>query len=186
MTSYVRRLQDCTSIIPTDYVRVNGPYYIDSLIGNTLIPFTYDNGVLDIADIDNFNAFNGMPLMNADIGLYNLPLYKLLGGTGLVQSLGPNFVRYICNWRSTSTIQPVTQVRLYSGGIMTKVQRSPKTELNSGAVVRVNTLPPSSDLYTEGHDANTYRTSWIFKKPLTITTVEDGVTKYITFSSTLY
>lgn len=186
MTSYVRRIQDSNTKLPTEYVRVSGPYYVDTIIGNTLIPFTYDNGVLDIANIDNFNAFVGMPLMNVDIGQYNLPLYKLLGGSGLVRALGPNFVRYIKAWRSTMTAQPVTRVELFSGGIMTKVQRSPKTILNSGAAVRIETTPPSSDLYIEGADVDDYRATWIFKKPLTITTVEDDVTKYITFSSTLY
>ena len=69
---------------------------------------------------------------------------------------------------------------------MTKIQRSPKSVLYSGSVVRINDSPPSGDLYIEGDDKVNYRTTWIFKKPLTITTVEDGVTKYITFTSTLY
>ena len=185
MTSHIRNVRDVVSN-NVDYVRVSGPYYTDSGIGPTLIPFIYDNGVLDISDIDNFNSYSGVPLMDSDVGVYNLPLYKLLGGNGLVRSLGANFVRYIRNWRSVFTTAPVTKVELYTNGIMTKVQRSLKSELYSGSVVRVNTAPPSGDLYIEGDDDVNYRTSWIFKKPLTITTVEDGVTKYITFTTTLY
>jgi hypothetical protein len=169
-----------------EYMRVSGPYYIDSSLGAMLIPFTYDNGVLDIADIDAATSYSGFPLMDNDVGLYSLPLYKLLGGTGLVHTLGPNFIRYIRNWRSTSTTQPVTKVAIYTNGIMTKVQRSPKTIINSGSVVSISPVPPSSDAYVIGDDSVQYRTTWIFKKPLTITTVEDGVIKYITFTSTLY
>ena len=184
MTSFVR-VQNANGT-GLDYVRVSGPYYIDTGIGALLIPFIYNNGVLDISNIDNFAAYSGFPLMDSDLGIYTLPLYKMLGGCGLIQSLGDNFVRYIRNWRSTTTSIPVTKVELYTNGIMTKVQRSPKSVLYSGSVVRVNTTPPSGDFYIEGDDDVSYRTTWIFKKPLTITTVEDGVTKYITFSSTMY
>jgi hypothetical protein len=186
MTSYIRNVHNTAATNTVDYVRVSGPYYSDSLIGSTLIPFIYDNGVLDIANIDNFNSYTGIPLMDSDLGIYTLSLYKLLGGGGLVRTLGANFIRYIRNWRSTSTTAPVTKVELYTNAIMTKIQRSPKSVLYSGSVVRINASPPSGDLYIEGDDNVNYRTTWIFKKPLTITTVEDGVTKYITFTSTLY
>jgi hypothetical protein len=183
MTSCLRTLQNKPS---EDYVRITGPYYIDSVLGASIIPFLYENGTLDIAHIDNFNAYSGYPLMNADIGLYNTPFYKLVGGCGLVQKLGNNFLRYICDWRTKSTKEPVHDVKLHSNCIMTKIQRSPKTTLFSGSTVRINTSPPSSDLYLEGDDSVNYRTVWIFKTPLTIRTVEDGITKYITFASTFY
>jgi hypothetical protein len=186
MTSSLRTTKNST--YDTFYVRVSGPYYIDTRIGATLMPFTYNNGILDIAFIDNISSFAGTPLMDSDVGVYNLPIYKVLGGNGLITSLGKNFIRYICNWRSTLTVAPVitSNVAIYTNGIMTKIQRSSKTELNSGSVFRVNTSPPSGDLYVEGDEGVNYRTSWIFKKPLTITTIEDGVKKYITFTTTLY
>jgi hypothetical protein len=183
MTSCLRVLQNKPH---EDYVRITGPYFIDPVYGASLIPFIYLNGVVDIANIDNFNEYNGYPLMNSDIGLYNTSFYKLVGGCGLVQSLGANFIRYICAWRSKYTKQPVIQVKLYTNGIMTKVQRSPKTDINSGSTVRINTSPPSNHMYLEGDESVKYRTSWIFKTPLTITTLEDGDIKYITFTSTLY
>jgi hypothetical protein len=184
MTSHVRMLQDMLHRV--EYSRVSGPYYIDKCFGGTLIPFTYANGTLDIANIDNFNEYSGNPLLDADIGQYNLPLYKWLGGAGLVQTLGPNCVRYIRNWRSAFTSAPVTHVELYSSGIMTKVQRSSKTVLHSGTAVRVATSPPSGDLYVDGCSDVDYRCTWIFKRPITIKTVEDGTNKYITFSSRIY
>jgi hypothetical protein len=169
-----------------DYVRVTGPYYIDAQYGPLLIPVQYKNGVLDITNIDNFASYSGAPLMNGDIGLYNLPLYKSMGGSGLVTSLGKQFINYIRRWRSTVTTSPVTNVELYTNGIMTKIQSSQKSNLYSGGVFRVDTKPPSSDFYVIGDESVMYRTTWIFKKPLTIKTIEDGFPKYITFNTTLY
>lgn len=185
MTSFIRSFPN-ERIKSLDYVRATGPYYSDTIVGYTLIPFTYENGTLDIASYDNFNAYTGVPLQDSDINIYNLFVYKMLGGEGLVTKLGPNFVRYIKAWRSTGTIAPVMSVSLYSSGVMTKIQRSPRSHLYSGSVYRADSAPPSGDLYTEGSDVNNYRTSWVFKKPLTIQTIEDGVAKYITFNTMLY
>jgi hypothetical protein len=185
MTSFIRSFPN-ERIKSLEYVRATGPYYSDTGVGYTLIPFVYENGILDIASYDNFNAYTGVPLQDSDINIYNLFVYKMLGGEGLVTQLGPNFVRYIKAWRSTTTVAPVTSVSLYSSGVMTKIQRAPRSQLYSGAVFRTDNNPPSSDLYTEGSDANNYRTTWVFRKPLTIQTVEDGVTKYITFNTMLY
>lgn len=169
-----------------DYVRVSGPYYVDTTYGSLLIPFQYNNGVLDIANIENFSSYSGTPLMDSDVNMYNLPLYKSMGGTGLVTTLGKQFINYIRRWRSTLTTSPVTNVQLYTNGVMTKIQATGKSNLCSGSVFRVDTKPPSSDVYVVGDESVKYRTTWIFKKPLTIKTIEDGVEKYITFNSTYY
>jgi hypothetical protein len=185
MTSFIRSFPN-ERIKSLEYVRATGPYYSDTGIGYTLFPLSYENGVLDIASFDDFNSYSGGPLQDSDINIYNLYVYKILGGEGLVTRLGPNFIRYIKAWRSTITVAPVTSVNMYSPGVVTKIQRAPRNHLYSGAVFRTDTNPPASDLYTEGSDADNYRTTWVFKKPLTIQTVEDGVTKYITFNTMLY
>ena len=71
MTSYIRTIHNTAATANiVDYVRVTGPYYSDLGIGSTLIPFIYENGVLDIANIDNFNSYTGIPLMDSDLGIY--------------------------------------------------------------------------------------------------------------------
>ena len=185
MSSYCRTYYQRST--PTlEYMRLTGPYYQDSLVGYTLIPFTYRNGVLDIALIDNVSGYTGAPLQDNDIGLYTLPLYKSLGGAGLVTSLGTNFLNYIKAWRSIVAGSPVTQVSLVTNPVMIKVQRSSKSTLYSGTVYRVGTSPPSGDTYVDGDATNLYSTSWVFKKPLTIQTIENGVAQYITLTTTLY
>lgn len=186
--SSLTKIYASTKQTPVEFVRVNGPYYNDSLIGYTLFPFTYENGVLDLALIDNMAVFLNSPsppLSTADSGQTNSSyLYKLLGGNGLVQSLGPNFLKYINGWQATNPQN--SSVLIYSQGVVTKVQASPKNFLLSGKVFRSSATPPSGDGYIAGNDTNLYRTTWVFKQPLTIAVTSDGVTTYVTFSTTLY
>ena len=184
MTSYTRTRIGTSKSFP--YTRISGPYYIDPEKGSELLPLSYKNGVLDIADVDGARAFSNTLLMDVDVGLYNTFLYRFMGGEGLVTKLGPNFVSYIKRWRSSLTAAPVTSVALHIPGSVTKVQRSRKDALFTGAVYSVSTRPQTSDFYIDGSEENSYRVSWVFKRPLTIRTVEDGVTKYIVFNTTLY
>lgn len=157
-----------------DYVRISGPYYHNSDNGFALFPFVVADGELDIAPL-NFSEYASAPLMDTDINIHNLPLYRFLGETATVAALGPKFIRYINLWRKQPVDSPVT---VHAPGTMTKVQASDKRALYTGAVYRITPDIPLIDIPNG--------TSWVFKSPLTITTVENGVTQYITFNTTLY
>jgi len=179
----VYRAHPNTNKTPVEYVRLSGPYYQDVVLGSLPIPFQCLNGVLDIAHIDNFDAYSGQPLMNIDVGATNMSLCKLIGGTRVATTLGSNFLRYIRAWRPDAVGNPIKMV---VAPIMTRVQISSKTMLNTGAVFKTTSTPPSGDNYVFGDEADSYRTLWILKTPLTISTIESGVLVYITFNTTLY
>jgi hypothetical protein len=146
----------------------------------TLFPFSYANGILDIRYIDNFEADmvtsgGHAPETDPDVAV------QLWGGVELVRELGPNFVAYIRAWRNPDTGTPVS---IYINGTLQKVQAIRNSALGDDAY-EVSTTPPSSDNYTQGSAADSYRANWIFKAPLTIMTVESGVKHYITFTSRL-
>lgn len=155
-----------------------------------LFPFTYKNGVLDIALMDGVDTFlNGTPPLSPPLSSFqngnvdNNYLFKLLGGKGLVTSLGPNFLRYITGWRN---LDQNSSIAILKPGIMTKVQASPKQIANSGYAYTDSPHPPSSDQDIAGDSSNMYRTTWIFKQPLTIAVTENGIVSYVTFYTTLY
>lgn len=173
---------------PLSFVRVSGPYYNDASVGYTLFPFTYENGVLDIALTNSMSAFlNGQrplppPLSSMNVGITdNNVLFQLLGGNGMVTSLGPNFITYIDGWRN---LDQYSSISIVIPSVMTKVQAT--SALNSGNAFQESSTPPSGNEYIEGNDSNGFQTFWIFKKPLTISVTEDGITSYVTFHSILY
>ena len=49
----------------------------------------------------------------------------------------------------------------------------------------ISTSPPKSDNYIAGSVATEYEAKYIFKTPLTFTTVEGGVINYFTFITSL-
>ena len=73
-------------------------YYNDVINRVMPVPFVYSNGELDIRledDVEN------QLINNETAGTrYIRGLAKSMGGTGLVQSIGPNFVRWLNNWLS--------------------------------------------------------------------------------------
>jgi hypothetical protein len=182
MSSILRRTANTKSAL-TKFTLVDGPCYTDSGLGiSVLFPFTYSNGVLDININPAANSFEAN-MINVITG--NAPdednelLVKQMGGLGLVRALGPNFVAYIRAWRN-ATIDAGSPVSVYIPGVVTKVQQAPASAMEDGGVYEVSTVAPVSDEYITGNPANNYLTSWVFKKPLTITTVEGGVLTYIT------
>ena len=178
MTSVLRSFGTPT-VTPVKFNRIQSPCYADTSLGyTTLFPFTYSNGVLDIQYIDSFQADmvampNEDPLTDPDVAV------QVMGGPELVRQLGANFVSYIRAWRATDAGTPVT---IYSNGIVLKVQAI-RSSFVGDESFEVSTAPPPSDNYTMGAAANAYRANWVFKSPLTITTIEGGVKQYITFAS---
>lgn len=181
MSSILRRTATTKSSL-TKYTLVDGPCYFDSGLGdNVLFPFTYSNGVLDLNINPAANTFEADMITttgNAPSDDNDLCI-KQMGGTGLVRALGPNFVAYIRAWR-TATIDAGSPVSVYIPGVVTKVQQAPVSAMNDAGIFEVSTVAPASDEYIAGDAVNNYFTSWVFKKPLTITIIEGGVTTYIT------
>lgn len=167
--------------VPIKFNRIQSACYSDSSLGYiTLFPFTYANGILDIAYIDSFQADmvttpGEEPLTDPDVAI------QVLGGPELVRQLGPNFVAYIRAWRAPDAGTPV---EIFINGTVLKVQAVRNSFIGDDSY-EVSTVPPSSDNYTAGGPVNFYRANWIFKAPLTITTIEGGVKQYITFASRL-
>jgi hypothetical protein len=169
---------------------ISTPSYEEAGVGDIPIPFTATNGVLDIAitnsSIENFCNNGTSPRSEAEFQA------KQMGGRALITSLGPNFVTYL-----RRRIQAIDSLGgLYSGElvifinpVMTKIQLAQPGQvqgLEFENVYGVNNYPPTSDEYVGGNISNSFYTSWVFYKPLTVRFASsDSPTgyKYITFST---
>lgn len=179
MTSMLRNKAEVPKLA-TEFHRLESPCYYDNALGyNTLFPFTYSNGVLDVEYIDDFEAdmvtSTGVsPSTDPDVSV------RLTGSIGLVTSIGPKLEAYIRAWRTG--IDSGTPVRVYVNGVVQKVQMTRDQYVGDGSWEE-STEPPRSENYIIGSTSNSYRSTWVFKKPFTFTVVEGGVTKYITFAT---
>jgi hypothetical protein len=169
----------------TRFVKPDGPYY-DAGRDNFLFPFTCVNQTLDITYsgndfkalmVDNLNESPGQ-------GDETDTMVSIMGGPRLVTALGENFKEYIRAWRS-GTIDSGSPIEVYIPAQVLRVQEASTGSLSafSDDVYLISAAPPSGDNYVTGGVENNYRTTFIFKTPLTFTIVEGGVTKYITFRS---
>jgi hypothetical protein len=165
--------------------------YNDSSLDNDVpIPFTVENGVLDIAitnsSVQSFVSNGTSPADDTDYQA------KQMGGRRLITSIGTNFNTYL-----RKRIQSIDSlVAAYAGEliifvnpVMTKVQLAQPGQVQALTfedVYGVNDYPPTSDEYIGGDETNKYFTSWVFYKPLTIRFVSSASAtgyKYITFST---
>jgi len=170
-------------------------YEDTGLSNNVPVPFTAQNGILDIAltnsSVENFvnNGVNPLGEDSLDDTEYQV---KMMGGKRLITSIGPNFNTYL-----RKRIQGIESLGApYSGDlsivvnpVMTKIQLAQPGQvqgLTFENVYGVNEYPPTSDEYVGGNETNNYYTSWVFFKPLTVrfvsTTSVTGF-KYMTFST---
>ncbi len=177
---------------PTKFLQVSGPQYFDSVLDrNMLFPFTYSNGVLDLAFIDNFevdmitgpDAPQAPNYDSTSVG----PLVKNMGGLGMVRTLGPNLVTYITEWMASGNELddplPVDagSLKVHIPAAVLRVQSALDTQLDMDKTWTVTTNPPSSSEYVNGDVTNDYRVTWIFKTPLTVTFTSGGVAQYLSF-----
>lgn len=107
-----------------------------------------------------------------------------MGGQGLVETLGPNFLTWFNNFQGYDY---GTTPKIVVPGLMTKVQQSVPSNgsiLNSQYCYRsyLNEAP-SSDEFVTGNDNNNWDTVWVFKKPLVISYVYGGTTYHASFYS---
>ena len=179
MTSILRRNFNKFNTL-TKFVGIETPSYCDDDCDVDLpIPFTFSNGVLDIALIDNFEARminNTGQNPNNDIDYMASPL----GRTGVVTSVGTNFQNYIYAWQNDS-INTSVPIRVFRPATVTQVQL---VEIDPDEVWGISSTPPSGDNYTIGSPANNYRSVWVFQEPLTVIYKDNSnVDQYITLYS---
>lgn len=141
-----------------------------------LLPFTYNNGELDMnADVPGFNPSNG----DGDDNGFTWRMVKAMGGDGLVHTLGSNFRTWFENWVNDN----ISNIQIVVAPIMTKVQMSVPSGgsiLNNNYCIRYDlTRAPTSDQFVTGIPITNYDTVWIFKTPLVVSyTNNDGNTRY--------
>ena len=171
--------------LPTKSVMLISAYYTGSDGNYHLFPFTYTNGVLDIALVDNFKSqyIDILGIKPDDTSCSPAHRCRLLGGLGVVTSLGPNFVNYI---RAAWSLGATSPVNVYQKCIVTKVQEMEESDDGTSFTTvgyYESNAPPSSDGYIA--NAANYGGSWIFKTPLTISIVAGGMISYVTFATTI-
>jgi len=120
----------------------------------------------------------------------------MMGGTNLVTDIGANFRQYIITLYESQYGNTVTSIKVYSEGIVTKVQVLDVVTLGtwlsiinpgigSGTYASGDSLvPPMGDYVSQVIPGSNYGTTYVFLKPLTIevTLVNDGL-RYFTLKS---
>lgn len=170
----------------TIFLSPESPAYYDNNLGiNILFPFTYSNGVLDISyDGNNFKQLM-VDTLNESPGSETETSVRTMGGLHLVSSLGENFKAYIRAWRDGS-IDAGSPINIHIAPQVFRVQEAgPNSVHADGESYRITSQPPSGDTYTIGSELDRYRSTYVFKTPLTFTIVESGVVRYITFRTVL-
>jgi hypothetical protein len=190
MSSILRKM--AVSSKDNKFDNISTPTYTEvSLNENSApIPFTVNNGVLDIAlttsSVETFVNDGNVPDDDTEFQA------KQMGGRRLVTSIGPNFNTYLRN-----RIQNIDELgSAYSdtltivvNPVMTKIQLAQPGQvegLTFENVYGVDDYPPTSDEYVGGNASNEYFTSWVFFKPLTVRFVSSNSAtgyKYMTFST---
>jgi len=212
--SSVLRSKSATPTENSRWVNITTPSYFDESlrVGDTdlsgtlvPIPYTVNNGVLDINIQDDIiNSLYEQPyLFFYDQFLPATYKVKLMGGSRPITSLGPTILDFIYAFTSADD----DTVAIHTAPVMTKIQSTYNTgdglivplgppvyglpvfgfasyTLGSGTSFGSSFEPPNAD-YISGTGVNdNYRTSWVFKTPLTIKYTDGGYPSYWTFSTT--
>jgi hypothetical protein len=170
----------------TRFVKPESPSYNNGS-DIVLFPFSYSNQVLDITyEGNDFKSVMVDVTGQAPVDNDATVVVRILSGPVLATSLGPNFKAYIRSWRD-STIDAGSPIEIFVAPQLLRVQEGALANLDatSDYTFIVSNTPPSGDNYITGDATNQYNSTYIFKTPLTFTTIEGGVTKYITFKSVL-
>jgi hypothetical protein len=169
----------------TRFIKPESPCYYDDN-NDVLFPFSYSNQVLDISYTGNTFKANMVDTLNREPDSETTSAIQILGGPVLATSLGENFKNYVRSWRDGS-IDAGSPIEVFTPPQLLRVQEVSYEHVSadSGDSWKISTTRPSGENYTIGDSADKYRTTYIFKTPLTFTIVEGGVTQYITFRTML-
>ena len=175
---------------PTNVVTPNTISYYDNEEDDYLpIPFTVNNGVLDIAVQDNVTVDLLTPGTFTD-DFRNDPSFQasIMGGLSPVTSLGPNMLTFLKIFIAeqeniASDYNLVTNIEIYNAPTMTKIRFNYISEENTWEFHTVAPVKSTPDPIS-GNSSNNYRVVSIFKSPLVVSYKFDGsVTRYLTFTS---
>jgi len=169
----------------TKFIKPESPCYYDGT-NNLLFPFSCVNNVLDITYSGNNFKTLMVDSTNQDPNSETDTSIRIASGISVVTSLGNNFKDYIRSWRS-GTIDAGSPIHMVIAPQVVRVHEASVDHVsaNNGDSWLISQTPPSCENYMVGNDLNKYNTTYIFKTPLTFTTVENGVTQYITFRTML-
>ena len=182
--SSVNKVYANTANALTNFVPIKSMTYHNNTVNHTLLlPFVYANGVLDVATLDGFTPSVGA----GDVNGYSWRMVRPIGGFGVVNTLGANFLTWFENWTDVDS----GSATIFVAPVMTKVAQcvpSGNSILNSQYAVSGGQRgdiyeSPSSDQYVTGYGGNNWDTVWVFKTPLTIQYTYGGDTLYATFYS---
>jgi hypothetical protein len=171
----------------TIFTKPDTPAYYDSTFDNDMLfPFSYSDGVLDISYAGNRFKEEMVDQLNQSPNNEPGTAIRVMGGPYLVSSLGDNFKAYIRAWRD-GTIDAGSPINIHIAPQLLKVQEPDYDMVQSisGDSYLISATVPSGDAYVAGYETNRYRTTYVFKTPLTITIVESGIVQYITFQTIL-
>ena len=176
----------------TKFSSIKSLSYYDNNLGHiVLIPFSYNNGVLDIAiQDDSLTMINAGSTSDVEFPADGLSwrMVKLMGGEGRVTSLGPNFLTWVQAYLNDNGYDVVGTPTLYTAPVMTRVQQcvtvgSP-SPLNNSYALSISDEKPNSDEYIlDGNEANNFFSVWVFKTPITVQFNDDGDIRYATLTS---
>lgn len=190
MSSAVRGHGDISQTTKFHHIKTVG--YYNDVVGSVFpVPFEYSNGTLDIRlenDVEN-------QLINNETAgtMYIEGLCKSMGGLGLVQKLGPNFIAWLNNWVADYYNSSVINTfKVHVPATVTKVQVTDEDSYDFDVLENditnspwgVSTDAPSGDGYVRGYADNNFHTYWVFKTPLTISFTVDGALRYLTYNTT--
>ena len=207
--SSVLRSKAATPTENTRWVNITTPSYFDASMRPTEldgtfvpVPFTVNNGVLDINIQDDVIE----SLFNDPLAFYYdqvfSPTYKvkLMGGSRPVTSLGPNLTEFLYYYLDAND----ESLAIQTAPVMTKIQSTYnigdglvgdsiflgypygfiENTLGSGTPMGTSISPPQTDYVTGTGVNDNYRTSWVFKTPLTVQFTSSGSPLlYFTFST---
>lgn len=171
----------------TIFTKPESPAYYDNILDNqVLFPFSYSDGILDISYAGNNFKVIMVDQLNQSPNEEPGTAIRVMSGPHLVSSLGDNFKAYIRAWRD-GTIDAGSPINIHIAPQLLKVQEPDYDMVQSisGESYLISTKVPSGDAYVAGYETNRYRTTYVFKTPLTITIVESGIVQYITFHTIL-
>ena len=166
----------------TRFLKPETPCYDDGT-NNLIFPFSYSNGLLDISYSGNDFKSRMVDVLNVSPNSETDLMISIMSGPHLVTSLGDNFKDYIRAWRD-GTIDANSPIEIYIAPQVMRVQETTVSASNSDSYT-ISTQAPVTDKYIDGSATNNYKSTYVFKTPLTVSIVEGGVVNYITFRTVL-
>jgi hypothetical protein len=174
-----------------------GPATSSNLAGTYIpIPFSYKNGLLDINIQNNVEANLINPLGMSPTN-FQYTTVKEMGGLGQVTSLGPNMIKWLTNWLSSTYPGPIFSVN--QSATVVKLQmplestnlidgsndlfsKKPNALIGYQTTFTITPSAPTTNFVTGSQNTNFF-TFWAFRTPLVVKVDFSGGTVFVTLNS---